>query len=75
MFGRRRYPDLEALGLSCIQGDIRAAEAVRRAGLPAQVRGEALTLAQFAQLADACSEVLAEKRGSENGDAGEEVTP
>ena len=52
-----------------------AAEAVRRAGLPAQVRGEALTLAQFAQLADACSEVLAEKRGSENGDAGEEVTP
>lgn len=36
-----------------------AAEAVRRAGLPEQVRGEALTLLQFAKLADACCEVIA----------------
>lgn len=37
-----------------------ASEAIRRAGLPEQIRGEALTLAQFALLADACREVVSE---------------
>ena len=31
VFGRSRYPDLEALGIPCIQGDIRDADAVRKA--------------------------------------------
>ena len=31
VFGRNRYPDLEALGIACIQGDIRNQAAVRQA--------------------------------------------
>jgi 16S rRNA (adenine1518-N6/adenine1519-N6)-dimethyltransferase len=35
-----------------------AAAAIRKAGLPEMVRGEALELDQFARLADACKEIL-----------------